>query len=51
MNHFVVLKSVGRSHVEIHDPARGVRRLTHDELSRHFTGVVLELTPAVATTD
>ncbi|MBK6864692.1 MAG: peptidase domain-containing ABC transporter [Ideonella sp.] len=45
MNHFVVLKSVGRSHVEIHDPARGVRRLTHDELSRHFTGVVLELTP------
>ena len=45
LNHFVVLKAVGRGSVEIHDPARGARRLSLDEVSRHFTGVVLELTP------
>ena len=46
LNHFVVLKSVRRGMAEIHDPARGVRRLPLEELSRHFTGVVLELSPA-----
>ena len=50
LNHFVVLTEVrgqGRnSTVVIHDPARGVRRLSIDEVSKSFTGVVLELTPA-----
>jgi ATP-binding cassette, subfamily B, bacterial CvaB/MchF/RaxB len=46
MNHFVVLVSVRRGVATIHDPARGVRRLRIEELSRHFTGVVLELQPA-----
>ena len=45
LNHFVVLKEVRRGHAVIHDPARGVRRLPLAEVSRHFTGVVLELTP------
>ncbi len=45
LNHFVVLKEVRRNHVVIHDPARGVRRVPLDEVSRRFTGVVLELTP------
>lgn len=45
LNHFVVLKSVGRNAVVIHDPAEGVRRLSLAEVSRHFTGVALELTP------
>jgi ATP-binding cassette subfamily B protein RaxB len=45
LNHFVVLKSVGRSGVTIHDPAEGLRRLSLDDVSRHFTGVALELTP------
>jgi ATP-binding cassette subfamily B protein RaxB len=45
LNHFVVLKSLGRDAVLIHDPAVGVRRLTLAEASRHFTGVALELTP------
>ena len=27
LNHFVVLKSVGRGGITIHDPAEGVRRL------------------------
>ena len=45
LNHFVVLKEVSRGLAVIHDPARGVRRLSMAEVSRHFTGVVLELTP------
>ncbi|MCL4696592.1 MAG: peptidase domain-containing ABC transporter [Burkholderiaceae bacterium] len=45
MNHFVVLESVGRDSVVIHDPAVGVRRLGIAEASKHFTGVALELTP------
>ena len=46
LNHFVVLVSVRRGDAVIHDPARGVRRLKTEELSRHFTGVALELQPA-----
>jgi ATP-binding cassette subfamily B protein RaxB len=46
LNHFVVLVSVRRGEAVIHDPARGQRRLKMDELSRHFTGVALELQPA-----
>jgi ATP-binding cassette, subfamily B, bacterial CvaB/MchF/RaxB len=45
LNHFVVLKSVRRGIATIHDPARGVRRLRLAEVSRHFTGVALELAP------
>jgi ATP-binding cassette subfamily B protein RaxB len=47
-NHFVVLVKVGAKGVVIHDPARGLRRLPLSELSRHFTGVALELTPDAA---
>jgi ATP-binding cassette subfamily B protein RaxB len=46
MNHFVVLKRVTAQRVILHDPARGLVRLTHDEVSNHLTGVVLELDPA-----
>ena len=45
MNHFVVLKQVGRSGLTIHDPAFGVRRYSFGEVSKHFTGIALELTP------
>jgi len=45
MNHFVVLKSVRGEHAIIHDPARGERKMSLKELSPHFTGVALELTP------
>ena len=45
LNHFVVLKSVGSNSVVIHDPSAGVRRMTLSEVSDHFTGVALELTP------
>src|SRR5690606_6948771 len=45
LNHFVVLAKVGRSGVTIMDPASGERRLPFSEVSDHFTGVALELTP------
>ncbi len=45
LNHFVVLVAVKGGVATIHDPARGVRRLPLAEVSRHFTGVVLELSP------
>ena len=46
LNHFVVLKRVTRHGIVIHDPARGVRKLGMREVSDHFTGVALELSPA-----
>lgn len=47
-NHFVVLTRTGRAHAVIQDPAVGERRMPLQELSDHFTGVALELTPAAA---
>lgn len=46
-NHFVVLERASARSVIIHDPAQGVRKLTLDEFSKHFTGIALELTPGV----
>ena len=45
LNHFVVLKKVRGKKVTIHDPAIGIRTLKLEEVSKHFTGVALELTP------
>ncbi len=45
LNHFVVLAKVDRAGVVILDPARGERRMAFEEVSRHFTGVALELSP------
>lgn len=44
LNHFVVLARIGRSKVTILDPAGGRRELSRAEVSKHFTGVALELT-------
>jgi len=46
LNHFVVLKRVGKRRIVIHDPARGMRKLSWKEVSEHFTGVALELAPS-----
>ncbi len=46
LNHFVVLVALRRGEALIHDPARGARWLKLEEVSRHFTGVALELQPA-----
>ena len=45
LNHFVVLARVGHGKVTILDPAIGKRRLGLAQVSEHFTGVALELTP------
>ncbi len=44
-NHFVVLSKIGKDYVIIHDPAVGKRKISLPDLSRSFTGVVLELRP------
>ena len=48
MNHFVVLTKVRRNGVTIIDPALGEHSMTFAELSPHFSGVALELTPTPA---
>lgn len=45
MNHFVVLKEVGKRSIVIHDPAVGIRKLELAVVSRHFSGIALELSP------
>jgi ATP-binding cassette subfamily B protein RaxB len=45
LNHFVVLVAWRHGEALIHDPARGARSLPGVELSRHFTGIALELAP------
>ncbi len=45
MNHFVVLVEASTKHLIVHDPARGRRKLTIAEASKHFTGVAMEFTP------
>ena len=45
LNHFVVLVALRGGKAVLHDPARGIRRQSMAEVSKHFTGVVLELTP------
>lgn len=47
LNHFVVLKRVSGNNVEVHDPARGVRRMPLAEAGSYFTGVALELRPMI----
>lgn len=46
MNHFVVLKSVSKTGITIHDPAQGLRVVPFAEVSRCFSGVALELLPS-----
>ena len=48
LNHFVVLKSANSKSAVIHDPAFGLRKMATAEVSKHFTGIALELTPTNA---
>ena len=45
LNHYVVLKSVKGDKVQIMDPGIGLRSLKLSQVSDHFTGIALELTP------
>jgi len=46
LNHFVVLKKITGSKVHYIDPGRGLRVMALEKVSDHFSGVVLELSPA-----
>src|SRR5262245_47436398 len=46
MNHFLVLKSITRRGIVVHDPASGERFFPIAEASKHLTGVALELSPS-----
>lgn len=48
LNHFVVLEKVGNTHADIVDPARGRVKLPVEEVSKHYTGIALELVPTQA---
>lgn len=45
LDHFVVLRELGRRHAQVHDPALGECRYSLTELRRHFTGVAIECVP------
>ena len=47
-NHFVVLTRIRRGRATLHDPARGARQVDLEEMSRHYTGIAMELTPTHA---
>jgi len=46
MDHFVVLKKVRGDTVIIYDPAVGIVKQKMSEVSKHFTGVAMELSPS-----
>lgn len=46
LNHFVVLRRFTRRGAEIHDPAKGRYSMPLAEVSKHFTGIVIELAPS-----
>ena len=47
LDHFVLITQITRRGITVVDPSCGIRRLSHAELSDHFTGYVLELQPGV----
>jgi ATP-binding cassette, subfamily B, bacterial len=49
-NHFLVVERWSDSYVQVVDPAVGRRRLSHEEFSDGFTGVVLVMEPEVGFT-
>jgi ATP-binding cassette subfamily B protein RaxB len=48
MDHFVVLERASAKSIYIVDPAVGRRKLPMAEVSKHFTGVALELSPTAS---
>src|SRR5262245_61353266 len=50
-NHFVVLYRLASKHVVIGDPAFGLRKLSHEEFLKKWTGLLLLLTPCAGLRD
>ena len=46
LEHFVILKRIRGTCLEIHNPAIGVQNITFKDAGKHFTGVALEMIPA-----
>ncbi len=46
LDHFIVLKSIKNDKFVIHDPKSGKQVLNKEAVSKHFTGVALEMTPS-----
>lgn len=44
-NHFLVVEGADKTHVCVNDPASGPRRITRQEFSDGFTGIMLEMEP------
>lgn len=44
-SHYVVLHRITKRRVVVADPARGVRHLTHGEVQKHWSGVLILVTP------
>jgi ABC-type bacteriocin/lantibiotic exporter with double-glycine peptidase domain len=47
-NHFIVVERWTPDHVNVVDPASGRKRLSREEFSNGFTGIVIQLTPGPA---
>jgi ATP-binding cassette, subfamily B, bacterial CvaB/MchF/RaxB len=45
LSHYVVIEKIDKGKVLIHDPAQYSAWMTYEEVSKHFTGVALELRP------
>ncbi|MDP9651470.1 peptidase domain-containing ABC transporter [Paraburkholderia caledonica] len=46
-NHFVVLRTVSKHGVVVHDPKLGVKKYDYDKFSEHFTGIAIEFQPTL----
>jgi len=46
LEHFVILKRIRGTCLEIHNPAIGEQNITFKDAGKHFTGVALEMIPA-----
>ncbi|WP_017345616.1 peptidase domain-containing ABC transporter [Pantoea sp. A4] len=46
LTHFVVLTKIQKRYFTLHDPALGEIKVNKKELSQHFTGVALQISPA-----
>ncbi|NIF22500.1 peptidase domain-containing ABC transporter [Candidatus Pantoea multigeneris] len=46
LTHFVVLTKIRKRYFTLHDPALGEIKVNKKELSQHFTGVALQISPA-----
>jgi ATP-binding cassette subfamily B protein RaxB len=47
LNHFVVVTKITKNKFVISDPAIGIVEYNHEEISKHFTGFAVEITPKV----